>query len=41
VIGWLLQELETLRLAEGDSYAELIRHDMLRRSLLLVPHQVA
>ena len=29
------QELETLRLAGGDPYAELIRHDVSRRSLLL------
>lgn len=29
------QELETLRLAGGDPYAELIRHDLSRRSLLL------
>jgi streptomycin 6-kinase len=29
------QELDTLRLAEGDPYVELIRHDMSRRSLLL------
>ena len=29
------QELETLRLAGGDPYAELIRHDVTRRSLLL------
>jgi streptomycin 6-kinase len=29
------QELETLRLARGDPYAELIRHDLSRRSLLL------
>jgi streptomycin 6-kinase len=29
------QELETLRLADGDPYAELIRHDGSRRSLLL------
>jgi streptomycin 6-kinase len=28
------QELETLRLAGGDPYAELIRHDVSRRSLL-------
>jgi len=29
------QELETLRLAGGDPYAELIRHELSRRSLLL------
>ncbi len=29
------QELEALRLAGGDPYAELIRHDVSRRSLLL------
>jgi len=29
------QELETLQLAGGDPYAELIRHDVSRRSLLL------
>jgi streptomycin 6-kinase len=29
------QELETLRLAGGDPYAELIPHDVSRRSLLL------
>ena len=29
------QELETLRFAGGDPYAELIRHDVSRRSLLL------
>jgi streptomycin 6-kinase len=29
------QELEALRLARGDPYADLIRHDLSRRSLLL------
>jgi len=29
------QELQALRLASGDPYAELIRHDVPRRSLLL------
>src|SRR5215472_15963089 len=29
------QELQALRLAGGDPYAELIRHDLTRRSLLL------
>jgi streptomycin 6-kinase len=29
------QELEALRLAGGDPYAELIRHDSSRRSMLL------
>ena len=29
------QELETFRLAGGDTYAEVITHDLSRRSLLL------